>query len=132
MKLQAHVIVDDYMAVNMQQDYLKNYVLRNLESVISKEVVKHMTITQQKDPINAQTLYTGSLTVSNSNPYIATTSTTPSYTITTTSTNPNAYYDVQLNLRVVEYTKGGKVTRVELQYLDDEDWHKVPRIQIEE
>jgi hypothetical protein len=35
---------------------------------------------------------------------------------------------------VVEYTKNGKVTRVELQKYDEEgdEWFKIPRIQIEE
>lgn len=34
--------------------------------------------------------------------------------------------------RVCEYTKNGKVTRVELQYNNDGFWEKIPRIKIEE
>ena len=42
--------------------------------------------------------------------------------------------DVLKDLRVVEYTKNGKITRVELQRLnrDCDTWVKIPRIKIEE
>jgi hypothetical protein len=44
------------------------------------------------------------------------------------------FEDVLKDLRVVEYTKNGKITRVELQRLDrkNDTWVKIPRIKIEE
>jgi len=50
------------------------------------------------------------------------------------SSKNNTFEDVLKNLRVVEYTKNGKITRVELQRLDNENdtWIKIPRIKLEE
>jgi len=44
------------------------------------------------------------------------------------------FEDVLKDLRVVEYTKNRKITRVELQRLDrkNDTWVKIPRIKIEE
>lgn len=44
------------------------------------------------------------------------------------------FEDVLKDLRVVEYTKNGKITRVELQRLDrkNDTWVKIPRIKLEE
>lgn len=102
------------------EDELEGYVKRLLSERISGEIIKHMTINSTKMPNNGVTHYTGSINVIDTN---------------STTTSTNAYYpDLQINLRVVEYTKNGKITRVELQRYDDtySDWIKIPRINIEE
>lgn len=125
MKLQAQVVVNDYTFMAMDDDQLKDYVVHKLTSAISSEVVKNMTITKTVDPVNAQTIYTGSLTAPNS--YVASNNTVSGFN-GTSSARPY----LQEFLRVVEYKKDGKITRVELQTFDGDDWHKVPRIQIDE
>jgi len=134
MKLAAAITISNLMSLSMDQDELKSFVLNSLSNEISKEVIKRMDLTEQKDIVTDTTRYTGTLTVnptgigavgatiSNANGYII-------------NSSPNTYSTYsQINLRVVEYTKNGKVTRVELQKYDDEndDWYKIPRIQIEE
>ena len=134
MKLAAAVTVNNLMSVHMDQDELKRFVLNSLSNEISKGIVKHMDIEEQKDIITDTTRYTGTITV-NSNSIASSISGAngiSGYTVTNSGTGISSYS--QINLRVVEYTKSGKVTRVELQKYDEEsdDWMKIPRIQIEE
>lgn len=49
--------------------------------------------------------------------------------ISTSSTSHVKEYD---KMRVCEYIKDGKITRVELQRYEDGFWTKIPRVQIEE
>lgn len=46
--------------------------------------------------------------------------------------NTSSYVNEYEKFRVCEYTKNGKVTRVELQYNVDGMWEKIPRVKIEE
>ena len=126
MKLCAQVTIDRYRL--QHEDYVKDYVLAKLSSIITQEVIKNMTITSIANMHEDSVTYTGTLTASTvTAPYGISNSNTIS-----AATMSSGYS--QINMRVVEYTKGGKVTRVELQKYDDIDdtWHKIPRIQIEE
>lgn len=136
MKLAAAITISNLMTLSMNQDELKSFVMNSLSNEINKEVIKHMDLTEQKDIVTDTTHYTGTLTITPTNGVgIGTSniSTVGNGYIVNTSPNTYSTYS-QINLRVVEYTKNGKVTRVELQKYDDEsdDWYKIPRIQIEE
>ena len=50
----------------------------------------------------------------------------------TRSSGSSIYASEYEKFRVCEYTKNGKVTRVELQYNVDGMWEKIPRVKIEE
>lgn len=122
--IKAAITVSSHLMMDMEQDELKSYVLSQLSAEISKEVSKKMTITTSKNILNDTVTYTGTLPMTSAN--TVSISTAHGYNGTS-----NVYS--QINLRVVEYTKNGKVTRVELQrYNEDGDWLKIPRIQIEE
>lgn len=131
--IRAQVRVNSQQKLIMSQDVLKDYVLSSLEKYISQEVAKHMKIDEQYDVMTDTTVYTGTY----STPHAPLTHTTAN-TITVSTTNgfngTSVRSSVQEIFRVVEYTKDGKVTRVELQKYNEEDdsWSKVPRIQIEE
>lgn len=125
MKLAASINVREDLAYMMDKDELKHYVLNALTNEISKEISKHMTVTSTPNMMDHSTTYVGTVTVGSVGA-----STISGYNGTTSS--GSAYS--QINLRVVEYTKNGKVTRVELQKYDEssDDWFRIPRIQIEE
>lgn len=53
-------------------------------------------------------------------------------TVTVTGATTKNYVAEYEKFRVCEYTKDGKVTRVELQYNVDGMWEKIPRVKIEE
>lgn len=110
------ITVTDDLHLYLGQDELKRYVENKLRDEISESVLKNMTITSMYDPMTNAKAYTG--TFSNS-------STVATNTASVSVSEPK-------RLRVVEYTKKGKVTKVELQSLEGEEWVKVPRIQIEE
>ena len=126
----------------MTQDMLKDYVLSSLQKHIAGELAKKMTITKTYDSMTDDTTYTGTLTM----PLTHTTSNNLTVgavgasTVVSTMSGFNGTVSatrsssVQEILRVVEYTKNGKVTRVELQKYDEENdsWNKIPRIQLEE
>lgn len=135
MKLLAHVKIDGYSLHGLSSKDIEAYVTAQLTSIISKEVTKNMTISSIKDVYDDSITYIGTITGS-SNTY--TSGTSGVYTSTNSinsiaSSSSNRNYS-QINMRVVEYTKNGKVTRVELQKHDEDidDWVKIPRIQIEE
>ena len=125
--IKAAIQIPSHMTLHMKQDELQDYVLSSLASSISKEVTKVMTIDKTQDVLTGTITYTGSVHTSSN-----TISVSPTYNATVSNGTTSPY--VQINLRVVEYTKNGKVTRVELQKYDEsnDDWLKIPRIQIEE
>lgn len=133
MKLAATIAISNLMSLSMDEDELKSFVLNSLSNEISKEVIKHMDLTEQKDIVTDTTRYTGTLTVTPTAVAVTGMSTTANGYVINTSPNTYSSYS-HINLRVVEYTKNGKVTRVELQKYDEDndDWYKIPRIQIEE
>jgi len=125
MKLCAQVTIDSYRIHGLSDSELKNYVFTRLTNTITQEIAKYMTISSSKNVYDDSITYTGTITNSNLISNVSTISSTGSYSTPSYS---------QINMRVVEYTKNGKVTRVELQKYDesDNDWVKIPRIQIEE
>lgn len=136
MKLVAAVTISNHKMVQMKEDEIKDFVMNSLAHEISTEVAKHMEIEETKHPYNDTTRYSGTITTSPSLQGHLTIgpSSIGNGSIYTTS-GSSSYKDYsQINLRVVEYTKNGKVTRVELQKYDEhgDEWFKIPRIQIEE
>jgi len=137
MKLVAAVTISNHKMVQMKEDEIKDFVMNSLAHEISTEVAKHMEIEETKDVYNDTTRYSGTIT---STPLQGHLTIRPSSIVngsiyTTNGNGSSSYKDYsQINLRVVEYTKNGKVTRVELQKYDEEgdEWFKIPRIQIEE
>jgi hypothetical protein len=128
MKLCAKTTISASMLTTVDKEYVQDFVLNSLSKEISKEVLKQMDVTEVKD-INTDTItYTGTLTIP-STQWGAATISTSSYNGTSAG-----YSNIQEIFRVVEYTKNGKVTRVELQSFDQnsDNWVKIPRIQIEE
>lgn len=126
--LVAKVVVTDLMLYSMDEKEVEHYVKKSLESEISKEIIRHMDIKKEKDVFSNTITYTGTLTgVASSSNYVTISSTNQGFNGTSSGYS-------QINLRVVEYTKNGKVTRVELQRYNElnDDWSKIPRIQIEE
>ena len=125
--IKAAITLTHEASLHMDQDELQDYVLSSLANSISKEVTKVMTIDKTQDVLTGTITYTGSVHTSSN-----TISVSPTYNATVSNGTTSPY--VQINLRVVEYTKNGKVTRVELQKYDEsnDDWLKIPRLQIEE
>ena len=82
-------------------------------------IIDEMTITKTGNPHIGTNTYTGSLTVS------------PNTISGFNGTSANVIERAE-ELRVVEFTKNGKVARVELQRKTQNGWKKIPRIQIEE
>lgn len=119
--IKAQIEIDHYRALAMRPDELQDYVEHTLSREIAEEVRKRMTVTKATNTLTNSVVYTGSVVTNG--------------TVGITSGSVNApTAGVQKNLRVIEYTKNGKVTRVELQQYDEQldDWVKIPRIQKEE
>ena len=135
MKLCARKVVDASMIATMDKDDIKDFVFSSLCREISSEVAKQMTIDEVRDLMNDTITYTGTVTVGQgASGSVYTSPSTISGFNGTSSASPRIHNNVQEILRVVEYTKNGKVTRVELQTFDEisDNWIKIPRIQIEE
>lgn len=133
--IKAAIEISSYVTIHMKQDELQDYVLSSLSREISKEISKNMTVNKTHNPTTDSITYTGTLATVGANTVTVSGfngTTGPNISGATISTSPNNYS--QINLRVVEYTKNGKVTRVELQKYDEsnDDWLKIPRLQIEE
>lgn len=119
--IRASIEIDDYHALSLRSDELKEYVEHKLSHLIAEEVRNKMSISKAVNISTNSTTYVASLIMPATT---GTVSITP-YTPTTC---------VQNNLRVIEYTKNGKVSRVELQQYDEQSdsWFRIPRIQMEE
>lgn len=131
MKLCAKTVVNGALIATMNKDEIKDFVFSSLCREISSGVAKQMTIDEVRDVMNDTITYTGTVTVGT----VANGSSISTISGFNGSTGTSIVKNgVQEILRVVEYTKNGKVTRVELQKYDEEldDWMKIPRIQIEE
>jgi hypothetical protein len=111
------------------EEKIKRELFRQMEEVLMDE----MTIESYNDPNDFTKSFIGTFSLGT----VGTTSITTPYR----SMAVNAAYDTSGSshttqieqLRVVEYMKNGKVTRVELQRKDSHSgWKKIPRIQIEE
>ena len=122
---QVSVSSDLLLSLARPDDFLKEMIedklVQGVLKEIKKDVMSNMEIEKQQNPNCGTITYTGTYNVSNS-------SVTPSVGIIAPIA-PNS-----LTLRVVEYTKNSKISRVELQLYDFnlDDWIKIPRVQIEE
>jgi hypothetical protein len=117
--LKTQLTVDDFQTSIMDSHQLKEFVERNLFAHMTDSIMKEMTIENVGNPNTGVTTYTGTLNVGAS-------------TINGSSYSTTVRDQPRLNLRVVEFTKNGKVTKVELQHHIEGAWLRVPRIQIEE
>jgi hypothetical protein len=129
--MQARISIQHTAAVMMSKHELEDHVFKSLLDELTNEVYKHMTINSQYDAMTDTTTYIASM---KPQPGAVGASGTLRYSGTISNTNVQSLASVQKIFRVVEYTKGGKVSRVELQsYCESDDsWIKIPRIQIEE
>lgn len=123
--IKAAITIASHTSMFMDKDELESYVLSLLADQLSKEVAKKMKIDKTLDVMTDSVTYTGTLTIPNN--------TISNITVSGFNGTSAPSYS-QINLRVVEYTKNGKVTRVELQKYDveNDEWYKIPRVQIEE
>ena len=130
--IKASIEIPSYLNHQMAHDELKDYVMsqlvNQLVSYFSKNISKNMTVSKAYDSTTDSSIYTGTVTLNS-----LTTSSISASTISGYNGTTSPSYS-QINLRVVEYTKNGKVTRVELQKYNefDDSWSKIPRIQVEE
>lgn len=137
---------------------LEQDIKNKLAHEISQRIMQSIEIHKQTDPYNANTTYHARAYMANVkhsklstttpfpglSPTSGVLSTTSSWngtsvTMPVTHTTGSSVYtstvDYQAEyekFRVCEYTKNGKVTRVELQYNVDGFWEKIQRVQIEE
>ena len=117
--LKAQITIDEFHASVMDAHELQDHIKRNLFAQMTAGIIDEMTIAKVPNPIIGASTYTGSLTIG-------------ANTISGfNGTSSSAIAHVE-ELRVVEFTKNGKVARVELQRKTEHGWKKIPRIQIEE
>jgi hypothetical protein len=141
MNLVAQVTIDRYRVLGLDPHDLKKHVTAELANILTNEIIKNMTITSTKNIYDDSTTYIGTLATgavgSNITGAVGSNITGAiignNYNTYKSGTSAPIQYS-QIDLRVVEYTKNKKVTRVELQKYDEstETWNKIPRIQIEE
>jgi len=117
---------------------IKDYVERGIKAKLTEEIMENivkpnMVITELLDPTTYDKIYTGTISTQ------GLTNTITGINTTNISSRGSVGIIVDSNsvqemLRVVEYTKDGKTTRVELQVYDsiNDDWVKVPRLKLEE
>lgn len=103
--LKAHITIDEFQTSVMDKHQLEDYVQRNLFAQMTTSVIDEITIEKDPNPNIDGTTYTGTLHIGAS----------------TVSGYNGAFTIVEeTELRVLEFTKNGKVTRVELQqYTND-------------
>lgn len=118
--LRAQITIADSMQFRTEDD-LKEYVLDKLAQEFYTFARNNMSIANATNTNSHTNTYTGTLV----------TSSNTTFGTVAGSNGTSSNYTVP-RLRVVEYTKQGKVSRVELQFNEDNMWIKVPRIQVEE
>lgn len=129
--IQAQVSVSSSMIYQMGEDGINRYVHSELAKMLTQENMKNMTISTRSDPLSDSVVYTATVPVTHTSANSITLGTSSNYNGTFTNNHSNVIIK-NPELRVMEYTKNGKVTRVELQYYDGENWIKVPRHTLEE
>lgn len=130
--IKAAIDISSCMATQMTPDELEDYVRSSLASYVAKELSKTMAITHTPNPITDTHTYTTSIPITHTTSNSLTMSGFNGTVGTIAGGSPITKSSVQENLRVVEYHKNGKVSRVELQFYDGYDWLKVPRIKKED
>lgn len=128
----AEVRVDNLMKLQTDEEYVEGYVNSNLASLLTQEIMKTMTVTSRNDIATDSTVYTATLPITHTTANSITVGTSAGYNGTFTNNHVSGIITKQPELRVMEFTKNGKVTRVELQYYDGDNWIKVPRHTFEE
>jgi hypothetical protein len=117
--LKARVTVDEFQSSIMDKDQLQDYVQRNIFAQMTSNIMNEMTVEKDANPNMGINTYTGTLHIG-------------ANTISASAYNSVSSTVKEPELRVVEFTKKGKVTKVELQQYTHDGWRRVPRIQIEE
>lgn len=115
--LKAQLTIDEFHTSIMDSSQLEDHVKRNLFAQMSTAVMNEIGIEKNSNPHIGTNTYTGTLHVGAS---------------TISGYNGTAKASTNTDLRVIEYTKNGKVTKVELQMYTHDGWRRVPRIQIED
>lgn len=128
--IRAAVTLSADMLMHMGEKEAESFVMSKLSDQISSQLVSTLPITKTEDHYNQTITYTAQ-TSSPSSLYTSGSLTVSPVTSSSYNTINNNE-SVLENLRVVEYYKGEKVTRVELQFFDGEDWKKVPRLRKED
>lgn len=121
--LRSQLTIDDHQAMVMDKQYLKDYVTDRLLHEMRPALLNEMLIKNIGNPNTGTNTYTGTLTVG--------ASTISGYNYNSAITNSSSTIP-ESELRVVEFTKNGKVTKVELQRYTEDGWRRIPRIQIED
>lgn len=128
--IRAAVTLSADMLMHMGEKEAESFVMSKLSDQISSQLVSTLPITKTEDHYNQTITYTAQTSSPSSLYTSGSLSVSP---VTSSSYNTiNNNESVLENLRVVEYYKGEKVTRVELQFFDGEDWKKVPRLRKED
>lgn len=128
--LKAQVTIDEFQASIMDSDQLKDYVKRNLFAIMTDSIMNEMTIKNTKSPTADTSTFTGTLEIGSG--YGGTVTAVSNSSIGSSYNGTHAIARQPDELRVVEFTKNGKVTKVELQARTSDGWRRVPRIQIED
>jgi hypothetical protein len=130
--IKASVTVDSYRLYGLKEDEIEDYVRRELRSQMSNEIMKHVDVTSQHCRNTDSVTYTATLPISNTVTSGVIVGSSAGYNGTFTNNRISGIISKEPELRVMEFTKNGKVTRVELQYYDGDNWIKVPRHTFEE
>jgi hypothetical protein len=132
--IKAAVTINSHMLHTSEPEDIEDYVHRELRTQIANEIMKtvDIDITTTKNALDDTITYSASLPITHSTASSVIVGSSVGYNGTFTNNHVSGIITKQPELRVMEYTKNGKVTRVELQYYDGDDWIKVPRHQLEE
>ena len=129
--IRAAVTLSADMLMHMGEKEAESFVMSKLSDQISSQLVSTLPISKTEDHYNQTITYTAQ--TSNPSSLYTTSGSISASPVTSSSYNTIRNNESVLeNLRVVEYYKGEKVTRVELQFFDGEDWKKVPRLRKED
>ena len=129
----AAVTISSHMLDNSNQKDIEDYVHRELSAQITNEIMKHIDVATRENVLDDTVTYTAALPISNTITSGLIIGSSGGYNGPTfTNNHTSGIITKQPELRVMEFTKNGKVTRVELQYYDGDDWIKVPRHTFEE
>lgn len=138
---------------------MEDRIKKELALHISQQIVQHMEIERESDPMGMKHTYTAKAYIADmakTHPPLPNPTTLPygintavfngtsgtlsmpvgpnnsTVTVSGASAQTSAYQSDYEKFRVCEFTKNGKVTRVELQYYNDGFWEKIKRVKIEE
>lgn len=128
--LKAQITIDDFQTSIMDSDQLKEHVQRNLFAIMSDSIMNEMIVENTKSPTTDTSTFIGTLEIGSG--HSGTVTAIGNSSIGSSYNGTHAIARQPDELRVVEFTKNGKVTKVELQARTSDGWRRVPRIQIED